>query len=618
MLTARLSQPLMTLLLLCVVWLAVPSSSVAQTLDVTRMPSAALSLTTTVELLEDPQRSLTLTDIQTPAHAARFIGGQPASNSFALGFTRSAYWLRLTLANTGTTPIERMLVVDNPRISHVQLYQPDSLGAYQSISTGCDTPLTTRAYPNRNFVFPLNLAANSEQTLYLRVESSIGLLVPLQLWSPQAFHAYERDDYLVQAWYFGMASAMILFNLMLFAALRERIYLFYITFVTCTVCTVAIKNGMIPSGFWTGVNLNSNVAYYSSASLTISALLLFMRHMLGTQQLMPRVDRLLQGMIGLFLLTPIAYSLALPVLARSAIMLFLSTVILVLAVVLTCAYKRQRSAYFFLAAFALLMLGGTTTTLRALGIVPTNAFTVDGIQLGSTMEMLLLALALADRLNVMRKEKTKAQAELLRAQQQLVDTLQTSERKLEQRVAQRTDELQQLNHKLEALSLTDSLTEIANRRRFDTVLRQESQRAQRLGHSLALAMLDVDWFKAYNDQYGHPSGDACLQQIAQVLSTTVCRSSDLVARYGGEEFVFIAPMLSAAEALEMAEKVVCAVAALALPHNHSPIGHVTVSIGVAALKPSAENSAEALLQRADAALYLAKTQGRNRAVLAAD
>ena len=219
-------------------------------------------------------------------------------------------------------------------------------------------------------------------------------------------------------------------------------------------------------------------------------------------------------MIVLFLLTPVAFALALPMLARGAVMLYLGNVLIVLVVVVACALKRQRSAYFFLAAFALLMLGGATTTLRAMGIVPTNAFTVDAIQLGSALEMLLLAFALADRFNVMRREKAKVQAELLQAQQQLVDTLQSSERKLEQRVAQRTDELQLLNSKLEALSLTDSLTGIANRRHFDSILQQEWQRAQRLNHPLALAILDVDWFKPYNDHYGHPAGDVCLRQIA--------------------------------------------------------------------------------------------------------
>ncbi len=613
----RVYQHLMTLLLLSMVWLALPACSAEDVLDVTAMPDGPLSLTAFVALLEDPEGSLTRAEVETPTQAARFKTDLPASSSLALGFTRSAYWLRLTLRNSSAAPVEHMLVVDNPRISHIQAHLPDAYGDYQIISTGSDTA-TPRVYPNRNFVFPLTLPPASEQVLYLRIESSIGLLIPLQLWSPPAFHAHERNDYLAQAWYFGIASAMILFNLMLFFALRDRIYLLYVAFVSSLACTLAIKNGLVGELFSGGTMLDSNIAYYCGASLTVSALMLFMRRMLRTAQLMPRVDRLLQGMIVLFLLTPVAFALALPMLARGAVMLYLGNVLIVLVVVVACALKRQRSAYFFLAAFALLMLGGATTTLRAMGIVPTNAFTVDAIQLGSALEMLLLAFALADRFNVMRREKAKVQAELLQAQQQLVDTLQSSERKLEQRVAQRTDELQLLNSKLEALSLTDSLTGIANRRHFDSILQQEWQRAQRLNHPLALAILDVDWFKPYNDHYGHPAGDVCLRQIAQALAATVCRSSDLVARYGGEEFVFITPITNATGALDIAQRAVEAVAALELPHARSPIGQVTVSIGVVSITPTAASSAEVLLQRADAALYQAKTQGRNRAKLATD
>ncbi|EMB2840648.1 diguanylate cyclase [Pseudomonas aeruginosa] len=615
--TPRLRQQLVTWLLICLAWLVLPAWAAEPVVDASTMSADPLSLTAFVALLEDPERRLSLADVQTPAQAARFTSNLPAGNSLALGFTRSAYWLRLTLRNPGSSTLERLLVVDNPRISQIQAYLPDAHGSYQAITTGCDLP-ASRIYPNRNFVFPLTLPPASEQVLYLRMESSIGLLIPLQLWSAPALHAHERDDYLVQAWYFGIASAMILFNLMLFFALRDRIYLLYVAFVSSTACTLAIKNGLAGELLWGAGVLDSNVAYYSGASLTVCALLLFMRRMLGVEQLMPRVNRLLQGLMAIYLLTPAAFALALPLLARPAILLYLATVVVILAVVVTCALRCQRSAYFFLAAFALLMLGAAMTTLRAMGIVPTNAFTVDGIQLGSAMEMLLLAFALADRFNVMRRDKAKVQAQLLLTQQQLVDTLKTSERELEQRVAERTDELQLLNNKLAALSLTDGLTGIANRRHFDTVLGQEWQRAQRQGTPLALGMLDVDWFKRYNDHYGHPAGDACLHQVAQTLAASVCRSSDLVARYGGEEFVFIAPMTDAQAALDIAHKVVTAVAALALPHAESALGCVTVSIGVAAVLPSPGSSPEVLLQRADAALYQAKTHGRNRAELATD
>lgn len=607
----RLSRQLLCWLLLTTALLT-PAAWAAEPLDVAGVSEQPVTLSAFVALLEDPQGSLTLADVQRPDIAAQFKQDLPASSALGLGFTRSAYWLRLPLRNSSAVDVQRMLAVENPRISQIQAYIPDAQGQYRALITGCDTPATSKAYPNRNYIFPLSLPANAEQVLYLRMQSSVGLLIPLQLWAPQAFHAHERDDYVGQAWYFGIATAMILFNLMLFVALRDRLYLLYVTFASLTFATLAIKNGLAPDWSLGGLPLNSNVLYYSGASLTLSALLLFMRRMLRTDQLLPRLDRLLLALVAVYLLTPVAYTLALPLFSRAAILLNLATALIVIGVGVAAALKRQRSAYFFLGAFALLMLGGAMTSLRAMGVVPTNLFTVDGLQLGSAMEMLLLAFALADRYNVMRREKARVREELLNTQQQLVLTLQSSERELEQRVALRTEELQVLNSKLETLSLTDALTGIANRRHFDDMLAQEWQRAQRIGSPLALAVLDVDWFKPYNDHYGHPAGDACLRQIAQTLAATVSRSSDLVARYGGEEFVFLAPMTDHAGAQAMARKVVQAVDALALLHEYSPLGHVTVSVGVASLAPAPDSTAQTLLQRADAALYEAKRQGRNR------
>lgn len=290
----------------------------------------------------------------------------------------------------------------------------------------------------------------------------------------------------------------------------------------------------------------------------------------------------------------------------------LLTALAIFAIALVCALKRQRSAYFFLAAFGLLILGGATTTLRAMGVLPTNVFTVDGLQLGSSLEMLLLAFALADRINGMRQEKMRTQAQLLQTQAQLVETLQRSERELEQRVQERTQELQRLNQRLENLSVTDALTNIGNRRQFDAELTRQWRQAQRNAMPLALAIMDVDWFKAYNDLYGHPAGDACLRQIAQTLAATLARSTDFVARYGGEEFVFLAPGTELAGALQRAEKLIAAMASLNLAHSGSPYARVTLSIGVAAMQATAGGDPQQLLQRADAALYRAKQGGRNR------
>jgi diguanylate cyclase (GGDEF)-like protein len=248
-------------------------------------------------------------------------------------------------------------------------------------------------------------------------------------------------------------------------------------------------------------------------------------------------------------------------------------------------------------------------------VIPTTLFSTYGIQIGSAIEMVLLAFALADRYHVIRLEKEHAQREALKAQQSLVENLQMSERILEIRVTERTDELKRLNQRLAALSETDSLTGLANRRRFDDVLTTEWRRAQRLGQPLAVGLLDVDWFKAYNDHYGHLAGDDCLKRIATVLGDTVSRTSDLAARYGGEEFAFIAPGIDGEQALKLANRVCEALAASGLPHAGSSFGHVTASVGVACIASSDVSTPQELVQAADEALYRAKAAGRNQAVM---
>lgn len=190
------------------------------------------------------------------------------------------------------------------------------------------------------------------------------------------------------------------------------------------------------------------------------------------------------------------------------------------------------------------------------------------------------------------------------------------QRETENRVIQRTRELEVANQKLAELSMTDGLTGIANRRRFDDVLAFEWERAQRQNQTLALGLLDVDWFKKYNDCYGHQMGDECLKQVAKILTENVSGTGDLVARYGGEEFVFVLPTTNGDIALRVAQKICLAFEKLGLRHELSTFAFVSVSIGVAVIVPAKDLQPKDLIQIADEALYLAKKQGRNRAVMA--
>jgi len=189
---------------------------------------------------------------------------------------------------------------------------------------------------------------------------------------------------------------------------------------------------------------------------------------------------------------------------------------------------------------------------------------------------------------------------------------------LEQLVAERTRELERTNARLEALSNTDGLTGIANRRKFDCILELEWSRAQRAGAPLSLILLDVDHFKHFNDRYGHPAGDECLRAVAQALVRAERRSGHLVARYGGEEFVLLLPDTEQQGALEAARRIQQEVWSQALPHEGTDLGIVTVSLGLACMVPERSSVQEDLLRQADSALYLAKSLGRHRVQLAAD
>jgi diguanylate cyclase (GGDEF)-like protein len=183
---------------------------------------------------------------------------------------------------------------------------------------------------------------------------------------------------------------------------------------------------------------------------------------------------------------------------------------------------------------------------------------------------------------------------------------------LEERVAERTEALAAANRQLEVLSGTDSLTGLANRRRFAQTLAAEWERALRTSSPLGIVMVDVDFFKPYNDRYGHPAGDECLRVVAHTLANSL-RISDLVCRYGGEEFTMILPGADPAGALTSAERSRGAVADLGLPHAASEAGIVTISAGAASAIPALGSTTEDLLARADAALYVAKASGRNQA-----
>lgn len=602
------------LILCCCLWLLAPTAR-AGALDVAKSGHDSLSLTPYFSVLEDADASLAFADVVRPEMASRFTDSTRQTQALGFSYTSSAIWLRLHLKNSGSQPIERVLEISYALLAEVDFYRFNGKG-YQKIEAGYARQPSDQLYASRYIALPLTLPAGADQQLYVRVRSKNSVNIPARLWSLEGYREHQSADYVLQALYFGIVLAIALYNLMLYFAMKDISYLLYVVFALSVCVALATFTGMGREFVWGVAPEWTQKGINTSSTLAALVMLLFTRRMLGTQELVPRVDLALRVFIGINVAVFFALIGWFAEVVPYFVVINTVTSLLILGAGIVCSFKRQRSAYFFVAAFLVLFVANALSNLRNLGILPTNFFTTSSLQIGSAIEMMLLSLTLVDRFNTLRREKLEAQALALQVQSDMVNKLKASEQLLEARVAEHTAQLQSLNQQLEQMSTTDALTGLANRRHFDTVLASEWSRAIRQGQPLALGVIDLDWFKQYNDNYGHQSGDECLKQVAGVLKQTITRSGDLVARYGGEEFVFIAPNTNRENALHLAESVRKAVKQLAMPHAYADGGHVTISIGVASYAPERDESSDTLFRMADAMLYQAKAQGRDRVVVA--
>jgi signal transduction histidine kinase len=447
-------------------------------LDVALIGQEAVSLAEYFSVLQDNKAGLTLDEVQQPALASRFQSAQPSGSALNFGYTRSAWWLRLSLSNTSSQPAMRMLEIPYSALSHVAFHQPlantgNSANRtepvqYRSINTGSIAPFASRAWPNRLFVFPVTVPPQSSQVYFFRVQAHDVLMIPARIWQPAAYAVYERNDYFVQAWFFGMATAMLLFNLLLFLSIRDSIFLWYVSWVSCGILAVSAYHGLAQQFLWPGATQWSDMAHFFGWSLSLASLVMFTRCMLDTATQLPSVDKLLKAVAAIHLASPLGFAISFQPLVVPVVLFYGATLTLIAAVGLFGSFKRKRSARFFMLAFSPILLGAIINLLKVNAVLPSNTLTDNALQFGSAMQLILLALALADRFNQHRRERAKtyaamqvqrdtlhaqakaqraqeqmmqAQAKALKSEQALVETLKSSEQVLEQRVAQRTAEL---------------------------------------------------------------------------------------------------------------------------------------------------------------------------------
>jgi signal transduction histidine kinase len=407
-----------------------------------------VSLASHFAVLEDSSQRLSLNDVLRPEVAARFQQDPHRKTDLNFGQTQSAIWLRLQLKNSSDQPTERLLQLAYVSYLDLQFFTLTGAQGYTAVKTGRTSPFAERPYPNRFFVFPVSVAAHSEQTVYLRIKS-VAVTLPAKLWQAGAFHRHERTDYTIQAAYFGSALAMFLFNLFLFAMLRERMYLWYLTAQCCVVLTIAEQSGLAKEYLWPNAPGWSLVAINMGYVFSVAALMAFMRRMLDTSRTMLRLDYGLRLLSVILLCSVLGLAVDTEHFAPMVTWLALMGLCAMLVTGVYGVWLRLRSAYFFVAAFSVLLVGGAAYAMRNLSLLAGNPFIAQALQIGSALEMIILALALADRFLQIRLENIRVHKDALAAQNQLVEVLKSSERQLEQRVTERTGELSSALQKLQ-------------------------------------------------------------------------------------------------------------------------------------------------------------------------
>ncbi len=558
------------------------------------------------------------------------------------GFSNNAYWFRFNIDNVSAKNLTRFAELPIPFLDDIQLYHFVDGQLQTSYHLGDGRPFAERPIRHQNFVMPLDLAPGTN-ALLMRISSAGTVEAPLVIWKPLYFFIETADARLLQGVFAGIMIIMVVYNLFLFFSVRDISYLYYVGFVISFLLFQVCLKGYGYAYIWTdSVDFNSHCisTFVGLSEVTFG---LFSLHFLRLKAHFPLGNRILFILIVISgLVSVLTFVLPYSWTIRITTGLVLPICFMAMFSGYWVWWKGGGHARFFCVASTAIILGIAVLVLGKFGLLPLNIWTENAAQIAALLQVSLLSFALADRINREKQLRINAQAEvlkqehmLLKSQTELISAQESANRDLEIKVNERTQALQatlgQLeaaNQKLHELSVTDGLTQIHNRAFFTEQFAQEYLRAHRQKIPLSIILCDIDYFKSINDNYGHIAGDQCLVEIAKILNGQVARTGDVLARYGGEEFIIMLVNTPLEAAISVAESLREKIGATRIHFNHHAI-ELTASFGVACDIPGSvelqhgdehtgiqanserPDGGEALIQRADEALYRAKSDGRN-------
>lgn len=541
-------------------------------MSVVEARGSALSLKN-FEIFEDTEGSLSFADISSQSFEPY------REDTIFLGISKSAFWLRFVLPPGTYEELDHryLLEFDNPSISKIDLYLPvrekEGGVSYVMKSGGQQRGFQNKEIwsPDTVVSVPRNYAEG--QYVYLRLESVSALRLPILLWQEKDF---SQDFFIKNIGYgifYGILIGMFFYNLFISFVLRDKTYLYYVLYIFFMLIYQMDTHGYM------NVFLNLDYSSYMASFWVCLAAAFVFSCLFTASFLQVHEDELhlsvvfkvliltamLQGLLGAFGHSIWANKLA--------YFLGIAEPIFFISLAIYRVVQGFHPARYYLLAWGILSIG-----IVAWIILPDRTMALHIFMLSSDAEVILLSLALSDRFKMMRLKELA----------------------LTRNVDYYRD-----------LSLTDELTGLYNRRYLKRKSRQKMLEASSEGKGLALLVIDIDFFKKFNDAYGHWQGDQVLIRFSEVL-LNVLADEQLAFRFGGEEFVVLLPDAARGDALAVAERIRCDFAAEVFSPAAGKKIHVTLSIGAAALR--AKDTEASFFQRADTGLYQAKAAGRNTVV----
>lgn len=390
-----------------------------------------------IYILEDQSGNYNIDNILSDSLQNKFRLWESGEPNF--GFTSSVYWIRFTINNPADENINTYLEVSYPLIDYIDIYILDDSGNYKIKRTGDHLPVSSRDINHRNFIFGIMLKADSDQTYFMRFKTSSSMNLPLTLWSEKALFNKIEIEQILLGIFFGAVIIMMVYNIFLFVGFRDKSFVYLFLFIISWGFAQATINGLSFQYLWSKWSWWSdvNLPFFIFSALVTA--ILFCRSLLNSKVNFPVWDKILQFEIYFFsvgiLFSLIAsYAISIQIASGSAIAAILS----VTATGLMGIKQKNRSAIIFISAWGFFLLGAVLFAVKSFGVIPSNFITNWSIQIGFFAMMVLLSIAVQDRIETEKKEKQKAQDDRIEA-------LKLSERILEQKAEERTQEINRIN-----------------------------------------------------------------------------------------------------------------------------------------------------------------------------